>query len=184
MAKIDGSILSELMIKTQAGDKRSYAELLHAIEQILTPYLYKRIFDKAAIDDILQIILIAVDKAKATYKPDAPFLPWLYAIAQYKIVDYIRTEERKNNRETEFEPISETFSSFESNKEAEDAIELIHKALETLADKPKKVVTLLKIEGYNLEEVANKMGLSKANIKIIAHRAYKDMRTTIEKLDK
>lgn len=184
MAKIDGNHLSELMIRTQAGDKRAYIELLHSIEQVIIPYLYKRIFNKNAIDDILQIILIAVDKAKASYRPDAPFLPWLYAIAQYKVIDYIRAEERKNSTETEFEPISETFSAPETNKDTEDAIELIHKALADLPEKKRQVVQLLKIEGYSLEEVAEKTGMTKANVKVVAHRAYKDMRITIEKLDK
>ncbi len=184
MAKITDSTLSHLMARSQQGDKQAYTQLLTSLQSILQEYLYKRIFDPSSVDDVLQNILIAVDKAKATYTPSKPFYPWLYAIAQYKVIDYIRQQERKIAKETEFEPISETFCAPETNKETEEAFELIHLALEKLPEKKRNIVTLLKIEGYSIEEVAEKTGISIANVKVTAHRAYKDMRLTIEKLDK
>lgn len=56
-----------------------------------------------------------------------------------------------------------------------DQIEYLSKILDSLPEKQKKIVTMMKIEGYTAEDAAKKMNMSVSAVKVAAHRAYKSL---------
>ena len=42
------------------------------------------------VDDLLQEILISIHKARHTYDGERPYKPWAYAIAKFRLQDYLR----------------------------------------------------------------------------------------------
>jgi RNA polymerase sigma-70 factor (ECF subfamily) len=53
-------------------------------------------------------------------------------------------------------------------------------ALQQLPERQRKVIELLKIQGWKAKDVASALGLSVANVKIIAHRGYHALRRTLK----
>lgn len=165
--------LEERMKMAQDGNKKAYESVLKEIQPIIRNFLkkfnYRNLID---VDELSQEILIAIHKAGNTYNSSRPFKPWVYAIANFKLKDALRSIYRKNKlQEVNFADFENTlYEEFEFYQEKERSLEdLLH----VLKPKQQKIVRLLKIEGNSLEETANNMNMTVAAVKISAHRSYK-----------
>jgi RNA polymerase sigma-70 factor, ECF subfamily len=162
------TLFKELIVKAQRGDSHAYTEALTKLSSFLSRYLHKRIFEKSQIDEVTQEILLALHKSLHTYDEGKSFMSWFMAIVEFKIIDYIRSLE-KNSLLTNIDDITEFFVS--TNLSADLRLDL-EKAISNLSAKEKNIFSLLKIEGQSVSEVAKSLNLSEANVKVIAHRTY------------
>ena len=134
--------------------------------------------DRGHAEDLLQDLWLRVHKARNTYRPGQPVLPWLYGIARFVKVDGYR--KRRSERFEEplvagFEPKAEV--SGEANVLPE--IDLL---LAGLPESQRDVVLMLKVSGLSLEEVAKATASSVGSVKQKAHRAYEKLRATLQDL--
>lgn len=172
--------LETLMELAQAGDNNAYRHLLIHITKILRNFLNKRLFYKEIIEDVLQEILISIHKARHTYDSSRPFVPWVIAIAKFRLTDHLRKSYRAaDNQMFYIEEISHEMENNVTNEDGE--YEYLYKAIEELPQKQKNVVTLMKIEGLSVKEVAKECNMSESAVKTTAHRAYKMLKLIIEK---
>ncbi len=171
---------SELMRLSLAGDRQAYSSLLAESARLLRPYLAKRVKNFHDVEDILQEILISLHKARHTYDGNRSYAPWLYAIAHYRLQDYLRKYYVNPLRgaseiaEAENIPagdVTETGFSYES----------ISSEIENLSGKQPNILRMIHNEGYTAKEVAQKMGMSESAVKVSAHRAYKILREKLSK---
>jgi len=156
----------KLAIMAQSGDKNSYENLLNGISSFLKNYLHHRIFDKNEIDELKQEILIATHRSLHTYNSEKSFMGWFLAITEHKIIDYIRSLKKRENL-VDIESIHNILTNTDSDLKLD-----IDKAINQLSIKEKKVIMLIKVRGHSLNEVAEQLNLTEANVKVIAHRAY------------
>ncbi|MBL1147753.1 MAG: sigma-70 family RNA polymerase sigma factor [Pseudomonadota bacterium] len=169
------------MRAAQQGDKTCYNKLLTAIAPVLRRFVQGRIFNHDAIEDIVQEILLAIHKSRHTYNPDEPFERWMYGVARYKMIDYLR----KMTRHTQKEVLTENFETFlhipsNSNKETVQMQDL-HDALAQLPDKQRKIINMMKLDGYSVAETATEMKMSESAVKVAAHRGYRKMQDWLVK---
>jgi RNA polymerase sigma-70 factor, ECF subfamily len=167
------TVFKQLITKAQIGDRAAYTELLQGLSSFLKNYLRKRIFDQNEIDEVIQETLVAVHKSLHTYDSEKNFMGWFLSIVEYKIIDYIRTL-KKHSIAVDINSIS-NFLSF-SNSDSDLKID-IEKAINSLNSREKNVLTLIKIDGQSISEVAKQLNLTEANVKVIAHRAYFNLKT-------
>src|SRR6516165_1135889 len=86
--------LRALMVAGLDGDAAAHRTLLERLSRQLRGY-YKGHLDRAGrgaveAEDLVQEALIAIHTRRHTYDPSQPFTPWVYAIARYKFLDYLR----------------------------------------------------------------------------------------------
>src|SRR5215469_3875435 len=86
--------LRALMTASLDGDAAAYHRLLERLTSHLRAY-YRQHFARIGhgpteAEDLLQEALIAVHTHRHTYDRSQPFTPWIYAIARYKFLDYLR----------------------------------------------------------------------------------------------
>lgn len=172
--------LEALMRAAQAGDKQAYAALLRETARLLRPYLAKRLGVVSEVEDVLQEILISIHKARHTYDGQRPYKPWAYAIAKFRLHDFLRTryadqlshaldiDELENNLH---EDVTETDISYES----------ISGEIHKLPEKQALILQLMHRDGYTAKEAAEKLGMSESAVKVAAHRAYKVLRERLER---
>lgn len=165
-----------LMQAAQQGDAVAYTRLLTAISPPLKRFLKSRLFNDAALDDILQEILIGIHTARHTYRPEQPFAHWMYGIARHKLVDYFRRYGRNNAREVSADELVTFMADTANTPEEALSYKDIRQALRQLPEKQRHVVAMTKIEGYSMAEAATKLGMSETAVKVTAHRAYKKLR--------
>tara|TARA_Y100001960_G_scaffold288606_1_gene327825 strand:+ start:2744 stop:3298 length:555 start_codon:yes stop_codon:yes gene_type:complete len=169
-----------LAVQAQAGDESSYRELLLGLAEKMRPFLYNHIFNKDMVEDVLQDTLVAVHQALHTYNPKYSFLSWSFAICRYKLIDYIRKYQKISENEINNDEYIATFVDESTNIEDEGLDEKLQSAIDSLPERQRQVVIMLKVNDYSIKEVANELSLSVANVKTIAHRAYKALRVYLE----
>ena len=166
MKRKDEAELARLMRAAISGDERAYGDFLQEAA-CLVRHLARRKIVHGGIDpeDIVQETLLAIHLKRHTWRQDGPIMPWLYAIARYKLIDAFRHRGRRVEieigeiAETFAEPVSETAS----NREIGDA-------LGALAPGQRSVVTAISVDGRSIGETAKWLGMSETAVRVAFHR--------------
>ena len=167
--------LEALMEKAIKGDSLAYSQVLKTITSLIRPYFAKRLSNQSEIEDVVQETLISLHKARHTYNCDRPLKPWVFAIAKYRLADYLRSHYASHLQYTDdidkaadiaADDVTETGINYES----------IKKDTYKLPGKQPMILHLIHSEGYTSKEVAKKMGMTESAVKVSAHRAYKILR--------
>jgi len=164
----------------RAGDKKAYAALFRSITPLLKAFVSRRLSSPPDIDDVVQDILLSIHRAGHTYDTDRPFKIWMFTIARYRLNDHLRKIYKKGafpeiNLDDMVHEVTEADVT-----ESYDVREYLDRALGTLPQKQRKIVTMMKIEGYTAEETAKIMNMSVSAVKVSAHRAYKALALKLE----
>ncbi len=172
--------LEALMRRALAGDKRSYADLLRETARLLRPYLLRRLSFESEVDDLLQEILLSIHKARHTYDGLRPYRPWAFAIARFRLQDYLRMHYADRLRQAV--DISELEDLLPQDvTESAISYESISGEVQRLPEKQATILTLMHRDGYTAKEVAKKLGMTESAVKVAAHRAYKVLRQKLER---
>ena len=91
--------LAALMAAAQEGDAASYKNLLRECLPIVATAARRQGVPPDRVDDVVQEVLLTIHRARATYDPSRPFLPWLRAIARRRAIDAQRMQGRRAGRE-------------------------------------------------------------------------------------
>jgi RNA polymerase sigma-70 factor (ECF subfamily) len=165
--------LERLMQLAQQGDKKAYARLFQAIVPILKAFISRRLNGMTDVDDVVQDILLSIHRAGHTYDTDRPFKIWMFAIARHRLNDHLRLVYKKGVfSEINIDEISHEIFDTDVTEDR-DRREYLDKILESLPEKQKKIVTMMKLEGHSAEETAKAMKMKVSAVKVAAHRAYK-----------
>jgi RNA polymerase sigma-70 factor (ECF subfamily) len=168
--------LGALMRRAQDGDARAYTDLLHELSGLLRGHITKHYPTLRDVEDVVQEALVTVHKARHTYNPDRPFIPWLLAIARHRALDHLRKRKRISSREIADETVLNLQTAPDPDASATESDEAARALLERLSDKEREVITLLKIDGFSVNDVAKRTGYSASNVKVIASRGYAKLR--------
>lgn len=172
--------LAALMKLSLTGDQRAYAECLQATIRLLRPYLEKRLSFTNEVDDLLQEILISLHKARHTYDGNRPYKPWMYAIARFRLNDYLRAHYSDQlHHAADLDDIEEYLQ--QNVTESAVSYESISAEVAKLPDKQAEILRLMHQEGYTAKEVAAKVGMNESAVKVAAHRAYKILKGKLER---
>lgn len=169
-----------LMRQALNGDQQAYASLLKETSRFLRPFLAKRLSFTNEVDDLLQEILISIHKARHTYDGNRPYKPWVYAIAKFRLQDYLRAHYSDQLRDAiEFSEVEESLP--EHVTETGISYESISGEVQKLPEKQATILRLMHQDGYTAKEVAEKLGMHESAVKVAAHRAYKILRNKLER---
>lgn len=167
-------IFADLMHEAQKGDKKAYCDLLTAISPILHGFICNKVGSRYENDDILQEILIGIHKSSHTYNNDRSFVAWMFAIANYKVQDFLRSHYRKNSlTQVDFDKVKDFLPDNVTKQGVQN--ELLDEAMGKLPQKQQKILYLMRIEGYSAKETAKIMKMSVSAVKVSAHRSYKKL---------
>ncbi|MDY0028396.1 MAG: sigma-70 family RNA polymerase sigma factor [Pseudobdellovibrionaceae bacterium] len=168
-------VWQELAVKAQSGDTSAYHDLLKSSVPVIRRSIGRTLPNSDVIDDVVQDVLLSIHKALHTYDPERPFLPWLMAIISFRRTDFLRQHyATRGNKQVSIETVDlpDYLNSSESAVHFGD----VEKALDSLPQKQKEVVELLKIKGYSTKEVSEKTGLSESAVKVTMHRALQKLK--------
>ncbi|RUX20924.1 sigma-70 family RNA polymerase sigma factor [Mesorhizobium sp. M2A.F.Ca.ET.042.01.1.1] len=162
----DEAELSGLLRAAIAGDERAYADFLHRIAALVRGFVRRKIV-QGGVDpeDVVQETLLAIHVKRHTWRPDAPVLPWVYAIARFKLIDAFRRRGRRI--EVEIDEIAETFAEPETETVSQRDI---NRALEGLPPTQRSVVSSISVDGHSIGETAAKLGVSETAVRVSLHR--------------
>jgi len=161
-----------LMRAAQGGDAAAYRTLLQALRPWLLSYFRRRLRGSDC-EDLVQMTLLSLHEKRHTYDPDAPFLPWIAAVARNKLIDFVR----KNSRHVHVE-LNEGLG-LEDGMQPDLAARDVAVLLARLPKEHARVVKLHKLEGLSVDEVSQATGKSAAAVKVTMHRGLKKLQALV-----
>jgi len=158
--------LAGLMRAAVGGDEKAYAEFLRRAACLVRGFARRKIV-RGGIDpeDIVQETLLAIHVKRHTWRDDGSVLPWVYAIARYKLVDAFRRQGRRV--EIEIDEIAETFAQPEPETVSDREVS---RALSTLTPGQRSVVAAVTVDGLSIGETAEDLGISEGAVRVGLHR--------------
>lgn len=168
--------LKELFKLSMNGDQEAYASFLTLASALMKKYLVYlggKYEARETIEDLLQEVLLSLHQKKHTFQIDKPILPWLYAIARYRFIDYYRAKKRLPR----MEEISDELPAVEE----ENFFGSLEEILQMLTPKQRDMVMLVKVEGASYAEAASTLDMSVPSIKVGIHRVIKAIKDKVAK---
>jgi len=169
--------LEQLMQRYQQADAGAATALI----EMLSPQLYRffaaqQLGNLDDASDMLQDAWLRIHRVRHTYRAGEPLLPWIYAIARRVRVDSYRKRRRITSRELGVETLPETPARNVDSGEIPPFEDLIAE----LPSSQREVLTMLKVNGLSLEEVARATSSTVGSVKQKAHRAYERLRGLLQ----
>ena len=176
------SELRALMLAGLSGDGSAHRALLAALSGRLRGYYRSRLLragrSSGETEDLVQETLMAVHTRRHTYDPNEPLTPWVYAIARYKLIDYLR-QSQPELAHVPIENAEEVFARDDRNA-SESTLDL-NKLLALLPDRTRKAIQYVKLDGLNINEAAARCGVTPSAVKVIVHRGLKSLSAIVSK---
>ncbi len=179
------SELRALMIAGMNGDASAHRALLTSLSGRLRAY-YKARLHRAGrtseeTEDLVQETLIAVHIRRHTYDPTKLLTPWVYAIARYKLIDYLR-ESQSDMAHVPIEDAHEVMA-VDDQGASESSLDL-DRLLSQLPERARVAIQYVKLDGLSVVEAAQRCGVSPSAIKINVHRGLKALSAVVAKRPK
>jgi RNA polymerase sigma factor (sigma-70 family) len=108
--------------------------------------------------------MIAIHMRRYTYDANAPFIPWVFAIARRKLIDHLRRSQRAMV-ELPIDAVEEVLMAADDDAGVESALDL-HKLLARLPEKSRRTIRHVKLEDLSVAEGAQYCGISVSDVKI------------------
>lgn len=170
--------IAELVARAQAGDEASMGQLFERLSDRIYRFFRLRTSDKATAEDLTQTVFLEMIQALPRYKVQrhAKFTTWLFQIARFRLIDHYRKQRKTVPLEEAPEPSHEPLA----DRDPLAAI-AVEQALRQLPEKYQTVLHLRFREGLSASEVAKIMQTTALNVRVMQHRALRELRTKLTK---
>lgn len=178
---MDKDLDMELYNEYLNGEKEAFELLYSKYKNNIQYFIFNIVKDYQKAEDISQEVFIYILQHKV--RENCSFKYYIYLVAKSRAYNYINIEKRREELNQEFilsnteefqKDVSDIIIKEETKKELTEAINM-------LEDKYKNVIYLVKIEELSCKEVAEILGESVSNIKILVHRGKKELRKILLK---
>jgi RNA polymerase sigma-70 factor (ECF subfamily) len=150
-----------LIKRIQSGENKAFGSLMKKYKSQVAGIAYRMVGDYDEAKDISQMVFVKTSRNLDRFDTTKKFSTWLYRITVNASIDYIR-KQKKHRHET-----LETYSdSVETPADTPDISlyrknikECILQAADALNDKQKQAFLLRDIEGHEIEEVSEILGM-------------------------
>jgi RNA polymerase sigma-70 factor (ECF subfamily) len=169
------------MRAAQQGEAEAYQELLQELLVVVRRMVRARLSDSDAAEDVVQIVLLSIHRARHTYQPSRPFGPWMRSIVRNAVTDAHRARGRRAGREVGVEAIDSLPDPNASAVPADAPLSPeLGAALAGLSEKQREAVELIHLQGLSVAEAALRAGVSPGALKVRAHRGYRALREKLQ----
>lgn len=168
--------LEQLMIRYQHGDAAAAKALVDRLSVQLYFFFSGPMGNRADAGDMMQEAWLRIHRVRHTYRPGEPVLPWVYAIARRVRVDNYRRRQRLARREVAADVLAEVRTGERPFSDLPSFAELVA----PLPESQREVLTLLKVNGLSIEEVARATSSTVGSVKQKVHRAYGRLRALLQ----
>lgn len=171
-----------LMLAGLDGDAAAHKTLLTRLSAYLRAYFKGKLIrigkDSVDAEDLLQETLISIHTRRHTYDRSQLLTPWVYAIARYRLVDYLRRT-KTAAKDVPIEDAIEVFA--DDNSAAVDSGLDLEKLLARLTPKTRQAIQFVKLDGLSVSEAAARSGRSQSAIKVSVHRGLRALSLLVRK---
>lgn len=134
--------------------------------------------DKGGSEDLVQDVFFRILKYRTSYRGECKFTTWMYQIARNANIDYLKKYKKDIPIEEQWDEEASPELQPEEKASAEQDEVFLHKALSKLPWKKREVLVLSRFQDMKYKDIAQLLDCSIESVKILVHRAIKDLRKT------
>jgi len=162
---------TRLVAESRDGDSRAFGELVRLHQRRVFRLAGRFFRQRADVEEAAQETFLAAWSKLDTYKARAPFEHWLTRICLNCCYARLRKERPS-------EPLETDLPARQADPDAGLEIERL---MRELAPQDRFILLMLEGEGWSVAEIAERLGWTKVNVKVRAHRARRKLRGLLER---
>ena len=177
---------SELVKKSQLGDKSAFEELVKRHQDLVFSLSFKLTGNRELANDVAQESFIRAWKAIEKFRGDSTFGTWIYRIT-VNTAWTLRKKAKKhyslNIKDTQEPVVIDEKKDPELVAINSDLSVVLRKALNQIPLEQRIIVELKNIEGRSHKEIADYLDISVTAAKVRLHRAHQKLRNILEEIE-
>lgn len=167
-----------LIRSCQDGNLADFDPLYRAYVERIFGFIHRRTLDRQTAEDLTSITFIKALEAIGSYRGDrGVFAAWLYRIARNAITDHYRARRPHEDIETAWDLSSD--DDVERTVRDRYDIARLKTALGGLEASKREIVLLRLWEGLSYKEIAEVVGKTEGNCKVIFSRTLSELRASV-----
>jgi len=171
----------ELVQKAQRGERESFGMLYETYLPKIYRFVYLKVSHRGDAEDIThQVFMKAWENIGSFRFQGFPFSSWLYRIAQNAVIDFYRTSKPSLSLEETNESDLGKDDTRETAFDTKEELREIMKAVKKLKPDEQSVVIMRFVDELSNREAALALGKTEGAVRVIQHRALKQLRKHIE----
>ncbi len=176
---------TELMRRVQTGDEAALSALMQQWELAVKAVIGRIVLNASEAEELAQETFVRLWQQRGRYRPDAPFRPWIFAIAVNLARNRLRWWKRRPvvalEDWTEVPAEDGTIADGETRRL--DRAERATAVLEAIARLPtdlRETIVLFEYEGMSYAEIAETVGASSKAVENRIARAREKLRVSLK----
>lgn len=160
----------------KGNDANAFRCLVDRYKHMVYTLAMKMLKNTEEAEEIAQDVFLRVYQALPDFKGDSKFSTWIYKIAYYRSLDYLKKQKRNLGTSSLDDEIEYHLPSVENtlgSLEAQERKKAIRQAIAALPEKDALLVTLHYLEELSLKEISTIMDLSVNTLKVRLFRSRK-----------
>ena len=169
--------------KVLGGDTEGFRYFIKNYKDLAFSVAISVVKDEFWAEEVVQESFIKVFKNLKSFKGRSSFKTWFYRIVINEAFKRQRAEQKAvvykdEFKESELNEVESTLAGMNRDEQ----IVMVHEALKVLSSKENLVLRLFYLEGQDTKTISEETGWSDANIRVILHRARKNMLSVVKQL--
>ena len=170
-------IHGEIIERCRKGNREAHYQLYKLYSRSMYNIGYRIVNNEDEAEDVLQEAFISAFRSLDRYRGDSTFGSWLKRIVVNKAINVLKRRKTEQLPEEEHFDIQDEVST---EQEFRFSIDQVIKAIKTLPDGYRSVLSLYLLEGYDHSEIAEILGISESTSKSQFNRSKKKLRVILE----
>ena len=152
--------------------EKAFLDMIEAQKRTIYKVCYIYAKDQDDLYDLFQETVLNLWKAFPRYRGDSALTTWVYRIAMNTCVTFLR---RSGNRPQTVPMTAQVASQLEADAETSEQLKELYKLINQLG-KLERALILLWLEERSYQEMADILGISKANVAVKLNRTKEKLK--------
>jgi RNA polymerase sigma-70 factor, ECF subfamily len=182
-----------LVQRAQAGDEAAFREIVERYQSKVFSIIHGIVRQRNDVEDIAQQVFAKVYLSLRSFDFRSSLITWIYKITVNECFDYLR--KRKVRRlvyesdlsEDEVRRVENTEPATDRQAPADSSLaqrDYVLKLLTRVSEEERMLLMLKEVEGYSVEELAERTGMNENTIKVKLFRARQKLVKAAQRLDR
>ncbi|MGE5302709.1 MAG: RNA polymerase sigma factor [Alphaproteobacteria bacterium] len=158
------------MVRYQGGDETAFEEIYARYGKKIYGFIVRRLGNPDISAELFQETFLRLHRGRALYRPDMPFRPWLYTIANNLIRDRGKAKEPKI---AELPEVQETADMNGAIPDGSHTLLSFKQAFANLSPDQKQALILSRFHGLGYEQIGTVMTRSTEAVNQLIQRALR-----------
>lgn len=182
-----------LVQRAQSGDETAFREIVERYQAKVFSIIHGIVRQRNDVEDIAQQVFAKVYLSLRSFDFRSSLITWIYKITVNECFDYLR--KRKVRRlvyesdlsEDEVRRVENTDPAVERQIPADASLaqrDYVLKLLTRVSEEERMLLILKEVEGFSVEELAEKTGMNENTVKVKLFRARQKLVKAAQRLDR